>query len=90
MILIGGMQENQAVKTDGICTCLAAAMGMGGGYVPVIVQEDEKEPVKTVFEPIRVFELRCDEGIRLWNDDVVGTLRTIEACGDKYVIGKME
>lgn len=34
-ILIGGMQKHQAVKTDGICTTLAASMGMGG-YVPMV------------------------------------------------------
>lgn len=33
--LVGGMQKNQAVKTDGICTCLTSSMGMGGGYVPM-------------------------------------------------------
>lgn len=33
--LIGGMQKNQTVKTDGICTCLTFSMGTGGGYVPM-------------------------------------------------------
>lgn len=33
--LIGGMQKNQAVKTDGISTCLTSSMGTGGGYVPM-------------------------------------------------------
>lgn len=30
MIIIGGMQEHQAVKKDGICTCLTSSMGTGG------------------------------------------------------------
>lgn len=34
-VIIGGMQKNQAVKTDGICTCLTSSMGTGGGYVPM-------------------------------------------------------
>lgn len=38
-----------------------------------------------VAEPI-VCEERKDEGIRLFKDDCVGTLRTIDACGDKRVI----
>lgn len=38
-----------------------------------------------VMEPI-VCEQRCDEGLRFFKDDVVGTLRTIDACGDKRVI----
>lgn len=38
MILIGGMQKHQAIKTDGICTTLSASMGMGGGYVPMILE----------------------------------------------------
>lgn len=38
-----------------------------------------------VAEPI-VCEERRDEGIRLFKDDCVGTLRTIDACGDKRVL----
>ena len=38
-----------------------------------------------IIEPT-VCEQRCDEGLRLFKDDVVGTLRTIDACGDKRVI----
>lgn len=35
-VLIGGMQKNQAIKTDGISTTLTSSMGTGGGYVPMI------------------------------------------------------
>ena len=38
-----------------------------------------------VMEPV-VCEQRCDEGLRFFKDDVVGTLHTIDACGDKRVI----
>ena len=38
-----------------------------------------------VMEPV-VCEQRCDEGLRFFKDNVVGTLRTIDACGDKRVI----
>ena len=37
IILIGGMQKHQAIKTNGICTTLSASMGMGGGYVPMVL-----------------------------------------------------
>lgn len=29
-ILIGGMQEHQSIKTDGVCTTLTSSMGTGG------------------------------------------------------------
>lgn len=38
-----------------------------------------------IIEPT-VCEQRCDEGLRFFKDNVVGTLRTIDACGDKRVI----
>ena len=38
-----------------------------------------------VAEPI-VCEERKDEGLRFFKDDCVGTLRTIDACGDKRVL----
>ena len=37
-ILIGGMQANQSIKTDGVCTCLTSSMGTGGGYVPMVTE----------------------------------------------------
>lgn len=33
-----------------------------------------------------VCEQRCDEGLRFFKNDVIGTLRTIDSCGDKRVI----
>ena len=38
-----------------------------------------------VMEPA-VCEQRCDDGLRFFKDNVVGTLRTIDACGDKRVV----
>lgn len=37
-IIIGGLQEYQSVKRDGICTCLTSSMGCGGGYIPMIIE----------------------------------------------------
>lgn len=36
-LIIGGMQKNQSVKKDGVCTTLTSSMGTGGGYVPMVV-----------------------------------------------------
>ncbi len=36
--------------------------------------------------PKLVCEQRCDEGLRFFKDDVCGSLRTINSCGDKRVI----
>ena len=48
----------------------------------------ERNGVK-ILEPI-VCEERKDEGIRFFKDDCVGTLRTIDACGDKRVLEPQE
>lgn len=37
-ICIGGMQQHQAVTTNGVSTCLCSAMGTGGGYVPMVTE----------------------------------------------------
>ena len=34
---------NQVLDTDGICICLTEAMGVGGGHIPLILTEDERE-----------------------------------------------
>lgn len=44
----------------------------------------ERSGVK-IIEPV-VCEERKDEGLRFFKDDCVGTLRTIDACGDKRVL----
>ena len=31
-------------------------------------------------------ELRYDEGIRTFKDNIIGCLRTLDACGDKHII----
>lgn len=34
--LLGGEQEHQSIKKDGISTTLTSSMGCGGGYIPII------------------------------------------------------
>lgn len=36
-ICIGSLQAHAAIKTDGVCTTLTSAMGMGGGQTPMIL-----------------------------------------------------
>ena len=38
-IVIGGFQEHQSVRSDGICPALTSSMGKGGGYTPMIVEK---------------------------------------------------
>ena len=38
-LIIGGEQKHQAIKKDGVCTCLTSSMGTGGGYVPMIAPQ---------------------------------------------------
>lgn len=44
-IVKGGMQEHQSIKNDGVCTTLTSSMGTGGGYVPMVI-EDETIKIK--------------------------------------------
>lgn len=44
-IVIGGLQEHQTPRTDGICPSLTAAMGMGGGQIPLIVIEETEDSI---------------------------------------------
>ena len=39
-ILLESNQNHATVQTDGVCTALPASMGMGGGYVPMVVGAD--------------------------------------------------
>ena len=45
-VILGGMQEHQAIKKDGVCTCLTSSMGTGGGYTPMIVENEDSEIVR--------------------------------------------
>ena len=43
LMVVGGMQKHQTIKKDGICPCLVSSMGMGGGYVPMILLKKQNE-----------------------------------------------
>jgi site-specific DNA-cytosine methylase len=57
------------------------------GVSPTITTRPEgfKTAILPVVEPI-VCEQRKDEGLRFFKGNYIGTLRTIDACGDKRVI----
>lgn len=42
-ILLESNQNHATIQINGICTTLSASMGLGGGYVPMIVQVIETE-----------------------------------------------
>ena len=39
-IVVGGLQEHQTPRTDGVSPSLTAAMGMGGGQTPIIIGQN--------------------------------------------------
>ncbi|MGL6174805.1 MAG: DNA (cytosine-5-)-methyltransferase, partial [Cellulosilyticaceae bacterium] len=53
---------------------------------PTLCARDYKDPKVVQIEDKTVCEQRCDEGLRFFKGDVCGTIRTIEAGGDKRVI----
>lgn len=63
-------------KTKALSNCIRAAQRG-------IDKRDNKET--GVLEKV-IVEERIDEGLRIFNDNVCGTLRTIDSCGDKRVI----
>lgn len=45
-VVIGGLQEHQTPRTDGISPTLTAAMGLGGGQIPLIIEIAEDSNIK--------------------------------------------
>lgn len=78
----GTIREEQfEVRKDKI----ANAVLTGSKKNCVIEPSKIKNPELLGNEPI-VCEQRTDEGIRTFKDNICGTLRTIDSCGDKRVI----
>ena len=40
-VVIGSTQQHAAVKNDGVCPCLTACMGTGGGQIPMITDNKQ-------------------------------------------------
>lgn len=82
---IGGMQANQSVKTDGVCTCLTSSMGTGGGYVPMVTEPiayDEQNGY--VRQDGCVGTLTTDGSSPKHNNRVIEPLRIKEATAKGY------
>lgn len=45
-ILLESNQNHATISDNGICTTLSASMGLGGGYIPMILQEVTNEREK--------------------------------------------
>lgn len=52
-------------------------------YLSKIIEYDNEKLDKNRYT---ICEIRCDEGIRFFKNNICGTLRTIDSCGNKYVI----
>ena len=67
-----------------ITSALSSREHRSGGWNEIagtLCARDYKDP-----KVVAVCEQRSDEGLRFFKDDCVGTLRTIDSCGDKRVI----
>lgn len=63
--------------TEGLAPALLTMTG--GNRQPMIIVGGEKVDIVPC-------EIRWDEGLRFFESDVVGTLRTIGECGNKHII----
>ena len=76
-------------KTDIACTLMARDYkGFGNQGMNGVLEFpcDESDCESSLKKRKVVCEERCDEGLRFFKDYAIGTLRTIDACGDKRVI----
>lgn len=83
-ILLESSQNHATIHIDGICTTLPASMGLGGGYVPMIVQEKNvnKETNKSCLTPWDVQSRRIFDKDGIWPALYGG-----EGGGHGYVAG---
>lgn len=75
---------NGKLNTNFKVSTLECVLPQEDGCCRTLCARDYKDP-KCVIEPIAC-EIRTDEGIRTFEDNVMGTLRTIDACGSKHII----
>ena len=43
LIVLESNQRHATITSNGICPTLSASMGMGGGYVPMVVVDDNSD-----------------------------------------------
>ena len=70
--VLGGLQEHQVPRTDGVSPTLAEAMGKGGGQTPVIIDTGEPKErfFKQAFETMKENECEAGDTIDAFNKKV--------------------
>ena len=104
MVVIGGMQKNQSIKTDGICTTLTSSMGTGGGYVPMVaassntlttVQKDNLL-LETQYRIRKLTPKECAKLMKFSDEDankmleVNSNTQVYKQCGNSIVVSVLE
>lgn len=56
------------------------------GVMSTLTATDYKQPKQILDNTYTVCKQRCDEGLRFFKDNICGSLRTIDSCGDKRII----
>ena len=75
MILLESNQNHATITDTEVCTTLPASMGMGGGYIPMIVDE-LKHPA---FAPVCLDNHPNDSRVTIREDGIVQSLTS--RCG---------
>lgn len=104
MVVIGGMQKNQSIKTDGICTTLTSSMDTGGGYVPMVaassntlttVQKDNLL-LETQYRIRKLTPKECAKLMKFSDEDankmleVNSNTQVYKQCGNSIVVSVLE
>ena len=77
-VCIGGLQEHQTPRTDGISQTLTSAMGMGGGQIPII-----NEPVLVG----GLGEKKSNNGTQYYQQDRVYSMDGVAMCHPSQIPG---
>jgi len=92
VFMISSTQQHNSIRNDGICNCLSSAMGLGGGYVPMILNPfngknstEESETIGTSVgtttgktAQIVIADFRNDEELRIKKEEVSPCLCSIK------------
>ncbi len=62
-MIIGGLQEHQTIRNDGLSPCLPEAMGQGGGHTPILLANKIRRLTPLECERLQGFPDGWTEGI---------------------------
>lgn len=60
MIVIGSTQKHAYIGNGDVCPCLNAAMGLGGGHIPMIILNDTEIGLEICSSTENETSLKCD------------------------------